>query len=61
MALKTAALPKVNDKRSRIVIFTCGSKPAILAQGTKIIFFFSKCNAGIYVRFNFNVKSLAYV
>lgn len=32
MALLTAALPKVNSKRSRIVIFTRGSDPAVLVQ-----------------------------
>ena len=49
MALKTAALPKANDKRSRIVIFTCGSEPAILAQGTIIITFFRNYIDSVYL------------
>lgn len=33
IALKTAALPKKNSKRSRIVVFTQGADNVILAKG----------------------------
>jgi hypothetical protein len=33
MALLASKLPKANPKRSRIVVFTYGSKPAVLVQG----------------------------
>ena len=34
IALKTAALPKRNETRPRIVVFTQGAKPTIVARGT---------------------------
>jgi adenosine kinase len=36
VAKKTAALPKVNDKRTRIVIFTQGSKPTIVCKDGEV-------------------------
>ena len=33
IALKAAALPKQNSKRSRLVVFTHGSEDTIVAQG----------------------------
>ncbi|XP_036365861.1 adenosine kinase isoform X2 [Octopus sinensis] len=36
MALQVAALPKVNSERERIVVFTQGRDPTIVAQGGKV-------------------------
>ncbi|XP_065669463.1 uncharacterized protein LOC100204434 isoform X3 [Hydra vulgaris] len=36
IALKTAALGKINQSRSRIVVFTCGAKPSIVAYDGKV-------------------------
>ena len=33
IALKILSLPKVNEKRSRIVIITHGKEPTLVAQG----------------------------
>jgi adenosine kinase len=36
IALKTAALPKTNKNRTRMVVFTQGSDPVIIVQGTTV-------------------------
>lgn len=37
IALKIMNIPKVNDKRKRIVVITQGNHPVLLAKGKKIM------------------------